>query len=106
MAAQKQKKNYWQKFFVFLNALIKIHNHLDSSGPYRRLSENQITGGSRELFLPENGFQTSSTKFLPKKNPDFGGLQTNQRHEIQTSFFSHAPLYMNSIYSQNCFGHL
>ena len=57
--------------------LIKIHSSLDSSRPYGRLLENQNTGGSRELFLPENDCRTSSTKIFPKKHPDFGGLETN-----------------------------
>ena len=46
--------------------------------------ENQKTGGSRELLLPENDFQTSSAVNFQKKHPDFGGLETNWRHEIQT----------------------
>ena len=64
------KKTCWQKFFAFLNMylsktqLIKIHNSLDSSKPYGRLLENQKTGGSRELLLPENDFQTSSAVIL------------------------------------------
>ena len=83
--AQKQK-NCQQKYFAFLNAyypkthLIKSRNSLDSSRSYGGLSENQKTGSSKELFLPENDFQTSSTKFFSKKHPDFGGLETKQRH--------------------------
>ena len=103
MAAQKHnKKNCWQNIFAFLNAyypktqLIKIYNFLDSSRPYGRLLENPKTRGCRELFLPENDFQTSSTQIFPKKHLHFGGLETNQRHEIQIRFFSHALLYMNS----------
>ena len=67
MVAQKCKKNCWQKFFAFLNAClpktqpIKIHNFLDSFRPYGRLLENPEMSSSRELFLPENDFQTSST---------------------------------------------
>ena len=64
--------------------LIKALNSIDSSRPYKRLLQIQKTGGSRELFLPENDFQTSSTVNFSKKYPDFGGLETNQRHEIQT----------------------
>ena len=63
MVAQKDtKQNCWQKLTVFLNAhyskthLLKALNSLDSSRTYGRLSENQKTGGSRELFLPENDF--------------------------------------------------
>ena len=43
-----------------------------------------MTGGSSELFRPENDFQTSSTKKFPKKHLDFGDLETNRIHEIQT----------------------
>ena len=61
MAAQKRKKkNCQQNFFAFLNnyqtktKLIKIHN-------------SQKTGDSRELFLPENDFQTCSAVNSPKQ---------------------------------------
>ena len=64
--------------------LIKALNSLDSFRSYGRLLENQKTEGSRELFLTENDFKTSSAKHFPKKHPDFGGLKTNRRHEIQT----------------------
>ena len=59
-------------FALFLNAyylktdLIKSLNFLHSFRPYGRLLQNKKTGGSRELFLPENDFQTSSKKFFPK----------------------------------------
>ena len=53
------------------------HNSLQSSRPYERLLENKKTEGSRESFLPENDFETSSTVNFPKKHPDFGGLETN-----------------------------
>ena len=62
--------------------LLKSLDSLDSSRPYGRLLGNHKTGGSGELCLPENDFQTSSTKNFPK-HPDFGGLETNRRHEIQ-----------------------
>ena len=62
----------------------KLSTLLDSSRSYGRLLENQKIGDSRELFLPENDFQTSSIKNFPKKHPDFGRLKTNQNHEIQT----------------------
>ena len=58
----------------------KIVSFLDSSRPY----ENQKTRGSRQLFLPENDFQTSPIKFFQKKHSDFGGLETTIRHETQT----------------------
>ena len=56
--------------------LVKGLNSFDSSRSYGRLLENQKTGGSRELFLPENDFQTSSTKIFPIKHPDFADLET------------------------------
>ena len=58
-------------------------------GSYKILLQNQKTGGSMELFLPEKDFQISSRKFFPKKHPDFRGLETNQRHEI------HALVHVN-----------
>ena len=38
------------------------------------------------MFLPENDFKTCSTVSFPKSHPDFGDLETNERHEI--IFFS------------------
>ena len=78
-----QKKLLAETFCIF-ECLIKIHNSLDSSRPYGRPLEIQKTSGSRELFLPENDCRTTSTKNFPKKHPDFGGLETDQKHEIQT----------------------
>ena len=46
--------------------LLKSLDSLDSSRPYGRLLGNHKKGGSRELCLPENDFQTSSTKNFPK----------------------------------------
>ena len=43
---------------------------------------------AKELFLLEDDFQNSSTKI----HPDFRGLETNQRHEIET--FVQALLYV------------
>ena len=90
MAAQKRKKKKFQNFFFasFLNAyylktdLFKSLNFLDSFRPYGRLLQNKKIGGSRELFLPENDFQTSSKNFFSKKHPCFRGLETNRRHKI------------------------
>ena len=73
MTAQKCKKHFRQKFFPFLNVyypknhLTKALNSLDFSRLKGRLSENPKIGGFRELFLPENNLQTSSTKIFPKK---------------------------------------
>ena len=83
MTAQKCTHKKLQKFATFLNAyylqkhLVESLNSLHSSRPYGRLLENQKRGGSREPFLPENYFQTSSTKFFLKRHSDFGGLETN-----------------------------
>ena len=37
------------------------------------------------LFLAENDFKTSSAVDFPRKRPDFGDLETNQRHEPQAT---------------------
>ena len=91
MMAQKHQKKFWWNYFCIFECLLTLEcllmstNSLDSSRSYERLLENQKTGGSRELFLPENDFQTSSAVNFPKKkHPDFGGLENNQRNEIQT----------------------
>ena len=105
MVAQNWKKKKLKKLFAFLNAyypkthLIKALNSLDSSRPNGRLSQNPKTGGFRELFLPENDFQTSSTKNSPKKHVYFGGLETNRRHEIQTWFLFHISFYIWTQYN-------
>ena len=86
MAAQKQKKKFRQKFLIILNfcypksRVVKALCSLDSSRSYGRLLENPKTRGSRDFLLSENDFKTSSTVNFPKKHPDFGGLETNQRH--------------------------
>ena len=90
MAAPKFFKKLSAECFAFLNAyypktrIIQSLNSLESSRPYGRLLENQKTWGSKELFLPEYGFQNSSTNIFPKRHSNFGGQETNQRHEIQT----------------------
>ena len=87
MASQKQK-NYWYKFFVFLNSyqpitqIIKPLNYLDSSRPYGNLSENKKTGGFRELFLSKNDFKTFSAVNFRQKASRIWILETNQRYEI------------------------
>ena len=67
--------------------LIKALTSVDSSRPNGRLSQNRKTGDIGELFLPENDFKTSSAVNFPKKHPDFGGLEMNQRHETQARMF-------------------
>ena len=37
------------------------------------------------LFLAENDFKTNSAVDFPKKRPDFGDLEANQRHERQAT---------------------
>ena len=65
------------------------------------------TEGPRELVLPENDFKACSAVNFPNKHPDFGGLETNQRHmKFKLKFFSYALLYMSSIKYKNCFRHL
>ena len=61
---------------------------------WKAVRKSKKTGGSREVFLPENDFQTSFTVNFPKKHPDFEGLETNQRHENQTWIFFHMPFYI------------
>ena len=96
MAAQKCKK----EFLAFLNVyylkthLIKALYSLDSSRSYGRLLENPKTGASRELFLLESDFKTSSTVNFPKKTSRLGSLETNQRCETQTIKFFHMPFYI------------
>ena len=59
-----KKKICWQDVFAFLNGyyfnthLIKAPNSLGPCTPYGRVLENLKTGGFRELFLPENDFET------------------------------------------------
>ena len=88
-----KKKNFLQKFLALLIIyypqihLIKAHNSLDFSRLNGRISENAKSGGFREPFLPEVDLKTSSAVNFPKRHPDFGGLETNQRHETQTRNF-------------------
>ena len=88
MAAQRRERIVVRNFCIFeplltLNPTNKIHNSLDSSRPYGRLLKIRKTGSSRELFLPENHYQTSYAINFPKNQSNFGGLELNQRHGIQ-----------------------
>ena len=71
------KKNFSQKFLVFLNVyypktcLIKALYSHDSSRSYGKILENLKTGASRDLFLPESDFKTSSAVNFPKKTSRF-----------------------------------
>ena len=105
-AAQKIKKKIVGRllFFRFLNAyelktqLIKAFNSHDSSRPYQRLLENPKTGGSRELFLPENNFKTCSAVNFHKKTSRFWRPGNQPKTwSLHLIFFSHALLQMNSI---------
>ena len=94
MAAQKRKKCLSAENFVaFLNAsypkthLIQSLNSSDSSKSYGGMLENQKTGSSKELFLPNNDFQNSSLKMFPKKHADIGGLETNKDMKFRLEFF-------------------
>ena len=107
-----KKKKCWQKFFAYLNdyepqaQLIKIHNSLDSSRPYRRLLENQKTRGSREFFLPENDFQTIfAVNFLKNIQIPEAWKPTGDM-KFRLNFFAHALLHMNLLQCKNCCGHL
>ena len=113
MAAQKrQKKTPASRFFfgifeclftpksiqTMLSTLL-----IDSSRSYKRPLENQKTEGSRELFLPENDFQTSSIVNFPK---NIEILET-RKPKLKTwnselILFSHNLLHMNSIENKNC----
>ena len=66
---------------------MKALNSLDPSRSFGRLLENPKPGASMELFLPENGFKTSSTVNFSKKRQDFGDPETSQGYEPQTRFF-------------------
>ena len=72
MATKNTKNNLLAEiFYIFDCHYPKTHpikplSSLDSSRTYGRPLENQKAGGSRELFMPENNFLTSSTKNIPK----------------------------------------
>ena len=95
MADQKRKKKFRQTFLAFFNVsyskthLITAFYCVDSSRSFGRLLENSKTGACRGLCLPESDFKTSSAVNFPKRHPEFGGPETNQRHEIQTRIFLH-----------------
>ena len=61
------------------------------------LLENPTARGLREFLLQANDFNTCYTVNFPKTHSHFGGLENNQRHEIQSCFFARAFLHMNSI---------
>ena len=87
----------WENFLCIFECLLtqnptnKAVNSLDSSRTYGWVLENPAARGSRELFLPANDFKTCYAAGFPKKLPDFGGLETKQRHELQTWFFFTCP---------------
>ena len=75
MAAEKCKKKIWHKFLASPNIdypkthLIEALYSLDCSRSYGRLLGNPKTGASRDLFLPESDFKTSSAVNSPKEHP-------------------------------------
>ena len=98
MAAQKRKKIFFQKiFFAFLNAYylktdqIKSLNSLVSFRPYGRLLKNKKAEVPRELFLPENDFQTSSTKIFPINIQILVAWKPTEDTKVRLEFFSTCP---------------
>ena len=98
---KKEKRIASRNFFAFLNVyypktqLIKFSTILIL--PYHKNNYYKIkkTGGSRELFLAEYDFQTSSPVNFYKEYPDFGGLKTNRR-QIWIFFQFHTTFYISS----------
>ena len=80
-----------KKFKKILLAVIKALNSLYSSRSYGRLLENSKTGFFRELFLPENDFQTSPHCKILK------AWKLTKDMKLRLDFFSYALLHMNSI---------
>ena len=71
---QKKKKLLGEIFGIYERLLTQNSSNQDLQlswffRPYGRLLENPKTGGSSELFMPENDFKTSSAKFLMPKDP-------------------------------------
>ena len=62
---------------------------IDSSRSYKRLLKNKTTGGSRELFLPENDFQTSSTANFPKNIQILEARKPTEDMKFRVEFFLH-----------------
>ena len=70
------KRHVTKQATKFWNLLI-LPEHMEEDQKIQRR-------GSKELFLPKNDFKTFSVVKFPKKHPNFGGLETNQKQEIQT----------------------
>ena len=66
MAAQKCKKKSFTEIFRTFECLIKVLKSLDSSRSYGRPLEKKKGGTSRDLFLPESDFKSSSAVNFPK----------------------------------------
>ena len=75
----------------------KIHNSVDSSKPYGRLSENPKTWSSRELFLPENDSKACSTVNFPKNIQILENWKPTKDMKFRLAFFYTCP----SIYELN-----
>ena len=95
-----KKKKLWKEFFVFLNVycpkthLIKALYSLDSSRSYGRLLENPKTGASRDLFLPESDFKTSSAVNFLKNIQILEAWKQTKDMKLKLEFFSCALLYL------------
>ena len=70
---------------------------IDSSRPHKRLLQNQKRGGSRELFLPGNDFQTSSTVNIPKNIQILETWKSTEGIKSRLDFFHIT--YMSTQYS-------
>ena len=77
---------FWNVYYPKTHLIEALYS-LCSSRSYGKLLGNPKTGATRDLFLPESNFRSSSAVKFPKIHPDFGGLETNQRHETQTMTF-------------------
>ena len=98
MATQKYKKNSTQIFIFIFECLLPQNPSnlssllIDSSRSYKRLLKNKKTGGSRELFLPENDFQTSSTANFPKNIQILEAWKPTEDMKFRIEFFFYITL--------------
>ena len=98
--SKTQKKFVSRNVFPFLNAyysnihLIQSLTSLGSLRPYRRLLENKKTGGSKELFLPENDFQNSPTNNFLKNIKIFEAWKLTADIKCRPEFFCNALLHI------------
>ena len=64
-----------------------MYNYIDSSRPSGRVLENQKTGTSRDLFLPEGNFKASSAVSFPKNIQIFEVWKQNKDMKLRLEFF-------------------